>query len=87
MLPLIHLLRSAGPDTGVKCLIGSLDALQQQQAHAEARRHAAEQAAAAAGAEVVGLKAALLEALQRVADLDDQEQAVQVNWGWGKEEH
>ncbi|PRW45375.1 Patatin-like phospholipase domain-containing 1 [Chlorella sorokiniana] len=70
-------LAAPSPDTAVKRLIGTLDVLQQQQEHAEARRLEAEQAAAAAAAEAAHLKAELHAALARAADLDDSEQAVQ----------
>jgi hypothetical protein len=55
-----------------------MDTLQQQQEHADARRLAAEQAAVAAQAEQAALKGQLHEALRRAAELDDQEQAVQI---------
>lgn len=61
----------------MKRLIGTLDTLQQQQAHAEARRHEAEQAAAGAAAEAALLQAQLHAALARAAELDDSEQVVQ----------
>lgn len=61
----------------MKRLIGTLDTLQQQQAHAEARRHEVEQAAAGAAAEAALLQAQLHTALARAAELDDSEQVVQ----------
>jgi ABC-type nitrate/sulfonate/bicarbonate transport system substrate-binding protein len=65
----------AGPDTAVKTLIATVDALQQQQAHADAARLAAQHAAAAASADASRLQCELHAALGRLSDLDDREQA------------
>lgn len=67
-----------GPDTAVKSLVRTLDTLQAQLEHSEARRMDAEAAAAAGAANVAALKSELLQALSRMAALDDGEQAAQV---------
>ena len=67
-----------GPDTAVKRLVGTLDALQASLEHSEARRREAEADAVAGAADVAAAKATLLEALSRMAALDDREQAAQV---------
>lgn len=57
-------------------MLGALDALQAQLGHSEAARLEAE--AAMAAADVAALKAALLQAMSRMAALDDRELAAQV---------
>lgn len=66
---------SAGPETAVKRLIATIDSMQQQQAHAEARRLGAEQTASAAAAEAHSLQVLLHAELRQLEEMDDRQQA------------
>ncbi|EFN53554.1 expressed protein [Chlorella variabilis] len=63
------------PETAVKRLIATIDSMQQQQAHAEARRLGAEQTASAAAAEAHSLQVLLHAELRQLEEMDDRQQA------------